>query len=396
MAERMPHNPGWHLAPGFEPVAEVFAELLALGLDLGATFAVSLEGECVVDLWGGHRDDGLTRPIERDALFPVWSATKGATATTIALLVDRGVLDYDAPVARYWPEFAASGKERLTVGEMLSHQAGLCGMRRPTTIEDHYAHHRLAAELAAQAPFFPPASAWGYHALTFGILADELVRRVDGRPVARVFQEDLAGPLGLELFMGLPPAELDRQVTITPPPGRQQALVEIPNPAAFEAAFQNPVLEGGMANTTAWKLAGIPGAGLGGNARGLARLYALHANNGVLDGRRWLSAPTVAAARSQRVEGVDQVTGNYRRWAAGFHLNMHGLMGPNPDAFGHAGWGGSIGFADPAGRLAVGYTTNRMLVSPPGELDQRLSELLAAIYAALDARKPPSQSAAKR
>lgn len=372
-----------HVSHGFDVVAQAFAANLENHLDIGAAFVVTLNGNVIVDLCGGHVDEMRSAPVHHDTLFAIWSATKGATATCVALLVERGVLDYEAPVATYWPAFRAMGKGRVTLGQLMSHQAGLCGVTAPISMEHYYRHDELARLLAAQAPFFEPGTAWGYHAQSIGVLADELIRRTDGRTAAHFFAEELADPLGLDMFMGLPDAERPRLArTIEPDGDRQIALPAIPNPAAFAAAFLNPPLEANHANDPAWQKAGIPAVGMTATACGLARLYAIWANGGQIDGIRLLSPETVAAASRQRIAGIDQVTGNARRHAAGFHLNERGWMGPNANAFGHAGWGGSIGFADPRARLSFGYTVNRMRVPEPGKTDQRIARLVTAVYAA--------------
>jgi CubicO group peptidase (beta-lactamase class C family) len=369
------------VTPGFEAVRDAFFQNFEAGLEIGAAFALTVEGEAVVDVWAGHADRAQSNPLDDDALFAIWSATKGAAATCSALLVERGRLDYEQPVAAYWPEFAARGKARVTVAQLMSHQAGVCGTRTPITIEDYYEHERLAALLAEEVPFFEPGSAWGYHALSLGVLVDELVRRVDGRTVAQYFHDELAGPLGLDLFMGLPDEACARLVETVPPAGMQMSLPAIPNPAAFTAAFENPSIVASLANDAAWQAAGIPAGGMMGSARGLARLYAPLAN----DGMRLLSRRTIDALACERIVGVDQVTGNFRRHAAGYHLNEQGWMGPNEAAFGHAGWGGSIGFADRAARLSVGYTANQMAVAGPGRIDERIARLVRATYASLGA-----------
>ncbi|WP_311270161.1 serine hydrolase domain-containing protein [Sphingobium sp. WCS2017Hpa-17] len=372
------------IAPGFDAVGLAFTANIEEGLDLGAAFAVTLEGEVVVDLWGGHMDRARTLPVSADTLFPIWSATKGATAMCIALLVERGSLDYERPVARYWPDFAAKGKGEITVAQLLSHQAGLCGVRTPISIDDYYRHDRLAALLAAEEPFFKPGTAWGYHALSLGVLADELIRRVDGRTASALFADEFARPFQLDMFMGLPDEARQRLAgTVLPDGDRQMSLPSIPVPDAFTAAFENPPLEAAYANDPAWHRAGIPAAGMSANARGLSQLYAIMANQGWLRGGRPLSPTTIAAATRQRVEGIDQVTGNYRRHAAGFHLNERGWMGPNDNTFGHAGWGGSIGFADPKARLSIGFAVNRMRVAGPNQTDKRIARLVSAVYDAI-------------
>ncbi|WP_311270162.1 serine hydrolase domain-containing protein [Sphingobium sp. WCS2017Hpa-17] len=372
-----------HVAPGFETVADAFAANFSAGLEVGATFVVTLEGEVVVDLRSGYADAARSAPMGEAPLFAIWSATKGATATCIALLVERGMLDYEMPVARWWPEFADAGKGSITLGQMMSHQAGICGVRAPISLDDYYGHEKVARLLAAETPFFEPGTALGYHALAIGALADELVRRVDGRTVAAYFREELAVPLGLDMFMGLPESERHRVAETVPPSGdTQYSLTLIPNQAAFDAAVLNPQLVATWANDPQWQAAGIPAGGMMASARGLARHYAMLANDGRLDSVELLSPTTIAAASRQRAEGIDQVTGLQRRLSAGYQLNIKGRMGPDRGAFGHPGWGGTIGFADPANRVSVAYVAGAMVIDDPEGMDPRLARLLPATYGA--------------
>ena len=193
--------------PRFAAVKEAFAANLEEGLDHGAAFAVVAEGQLVVDLWGGTADAAGTRPWARDSLVNVWSTTKGVMALAIAMLVDRGQLDYEAPVARTWPAFAANGKAEITLGCLLSHQAGLSGCPEPMTLEDLYAWEPYLACLEAMAPEWPPGSRCVYHALSYGHLAGEILRRVDGRTPGAFIAEEIAGPLAAAFFLGLPASE---------------------------------------------------------------------------------------------------------------------------------------------------------------------------------------------
>lgn len=382
-------DPHSYVAPGFEPVADAFAANFEAGLEVGAAFVVTLEGEIVVNLRGGHADKARTAPVGEDALFAIWSATKGATATCIALLVERGQLDYEQPVVTWWPEFAQNGKAAITLGQMMAHQAGVCGVRTPVTIEDYYGHDRVAQLLAAETPFFEPATALGYHALTIGVLVDELIRRVDGRSASNYFREEIALPLRLDMFMGLPATERSRVVETIPPSGETQySLTVIPNQAAFDAAVLNPQLVASWANDPGWQAAGIPAGGMMASAPGLARHYALLANDGRLGDVALLSPATIDAASRQRAEGIDQVTGLQRRLSAGYQLNIKGRMGPDKGAFGHAGWAGPLGFADPANRVSIAYMANNMLIDDPEGMDLRLARLIPATYAAPALNRP--------
>lgn len=372
---------GCFLAPGFEAVGDAFAANFADGLEVGASFAVVHDGRLVVDLWGGHADKARTRPVARDTLMNIWSVSKGVTATCIALLVEWGELDYEERVARYWPEFGANGKDRVTVAQLMAHQAGVPGVRETITVEDYYEHDRLAGLLARERPFFEPGSTLGYHTLSLGTLADEMIRRTDGRTAATFFAEEIASPLGLDIHMGVSEADAARVAEMIGP--AETAPVDPPpvlNEAAAHASMANPALDAEWANTLPWQKAGLPAGGISANARSLARLFALLANGGSLDGTRLLSAATMAAATRERVAGIDQCIGNDRRYGAGYALNSHGRMGPHPSAFGHGGWGGSMAFADPAATLGIAFVVNQMRTGDVNAIDRRLKRLLGAVY----------------
>lgn len=373
------------VAPGFEPVREVFAKNLASNREVGASFAVVQDGTTVVDLWGGFRDPERTTPLGEHDLFNVWSTTKGLVATCVAMLVDRKKIDYDEKVTHYWPEFGQNGKDRVTVAQLLSHQAGVSGPAEKATLEDYFDHEKIVTMLAAQAPFYEPGSASAYHAVVFGHLASELIRRTDGRTLGRFFAEEVAGPLGAECHIGLP-EELDslRVTMIRSPvatPARQSS-----NYAALRAAMGNPVLDGEMPNRRDWRAAELGAAGGSCNARGLSRVYGALARGGEIDGIRLLSPEALARATAVAYEGHDLNFGVTLRWGAGFALNLSGLYGPNPDSFGHSGWGGSLAFADPTARLAIAYAMNQMQAFLFG--DPRPQALINATYACLGAKVP--------
>lgn len=365
--------------PGYEGVRAAFEDNLASGKEIGASFAVYRDGAPVVNLWGGKSVGSDAASIADDTLFAIFSATKGATSICIAMLVDRGKLDYEAPVSAYWPEFAAGGKAAITVGEMMSHQAGLTGPRTAVTLDDYMAHDPVAILLAAQEPFFRPG-VFGYHALAIGTLADELVRRTDGRTLGRFFAEEVAAKLGIDVFLGLPIAEDHRYTEMVSAMGDSTMFYDPTNLEASNAALANPPIVPEWPNSRRWREAGLPAAGGIASARDLARLYAeLVGNDSQL-----ISRSVLEQATRERVAGIDQTLSGVNRYAAGFSLNV-GTMGSNPDSFGHAGFGGSIAFADPARRIGIGYTTNRMLNPDWQAIDPRLMILLREFYAA-DAR----------
>ena len=368
---------GGHVAPGFERVREAFAANFADGLEVGASFAVQLGGATVVDLWGGCADRARTRPWQRDTLVNVWSTTKGLASLCVAMLVDRGLVSYEQTMASLWPEFAAAGKEALTVGEVLSHQGGLPGVEGEITVRDFVNHHAMAARLAAQAPLFETGQS-GYHAITHGFLSAEIVRRVDGRTLGRFFAEEVVAPLGTDAWIGLPESEEDRIAEIVPAPRRPLPLP--PHPAA-RAALAHPPLDAEAANQRWWRAAEIPSVNAQTNARALATIYGMLARGGEAGGRRFLSSETIAQATRKRVHVKDLVLGIPMRWAAGFSRNDGVTYGKNRNTFGHSGWGGSFGCADPDAGLAMGYAMNQMCANLRG--DPRTLALIAAVYESL-------------
>ena len=366
------------VAAGFERVRDAFAANFAAGRELGASFAVTRDGEVVIDLWGGFRDRARTKPWTRDTLANVWSTTKGLAALCVALLVDRGKLSYEQSVASLWPEFAASGKQALTVAQLLSHQGGLSGLRAPIAISDFADHAKIARLLAAQAPFFAPGQS-GYHAITHGFLAGELVRRSTGQTLGAFFRDEIAAPLGADAWIGLPEAEDSRAAEMVAPEGG--ANMPPPEHPAARAALGNPPLDPEVPNQRWWRAAEIPAANGQANAPGLARIYGMLARGGEQSGKRFLARETLAQATRERVRCTDLVLQMPARWAAGWMLNEDGMYGPNNNTFGHSGWGGAFGAADPDARLGFGYAMNQMYPNLLG--DPRSLTLIAATYAAL-------------
>jgi CubicO group peptidase (beta-lactamase class C family) len=241
--------------------------------DVGASLAVVVDGELVVDLWGGVRNIHTEAAWEADTLVNVWSTTKGLTAACFAMLVSRGQLSYDTPVSEHWPEFARHGKQDVSVAMLLSHQAGLCGFRTPTTLEQLYDATTAAEHLAAMEPLWIPGEAHGYHALTMGYLANELFRRVDGRSIRQFVADELHLKHGLELYIGLPPEEAQRAAAIVAEPGFASAQPELELTKVQQAAMANPILSPTLPNTDGWRSAEIPSANGFATARALATLY---------------------------------------------------------------------------------------------------------------------------
>lgn len=363
----------------FEPLKQVFDAHFEQGLERGARFTVVKDGAVVFDAWGGFADRGRTRPFDDRTLTPVFSTTKAIAAIMVARLVDQGRLDYGQPVAEVWPEFAENGKAEVTVEQALSHQAGLPGFLEPIDPSDWFDWDLTCARLAAMAPMWPPGSASGYHAVTFGYLAGEIFRRVDGRTLGRALAQDLAGPLGLDLFIGLPDAEFGRVADLERPKQLPDfGAVTDPKRAAFLTAWASP---GGRSGDV-WRRAEIPSVNGHCTALALATLLGALATDGALGGRPVLSPAGIKALSAERISGQDLVLPFEISWGAGVMRNAaFAPYGPAPQSFGHSGWGGSCVFADPARGLAMAYVMNRQSSQLIG--DQRAVKLIETAYACL-------------
>ena len=372
-------------APGFEQVAEVFAANFERYGEVGAAFAAYRDDEPVVDLWAGVTDPATGHPWRADTLQLVFSGAKGLTSACVLLLVERGLLELDAPAARYWPEFAAAGKERITVGEILSHQARLPDVQQPVSTEELLDPEHMAGLLAAQAPSTDPRAAFTYHALTWGWLTGELVRRVDGRTVGALFADEFAGPLGLDIWLGLPDTEHHRVATTIAGPGvlLPEDEGEGEEMDSLRVLTRNPLLTPdapALWNSAAFRRAQLPAVGAYVTARSMARFYACLARGGELDGVRVLDEATVRLGRRELRRGVSALWGTPMAYGAGFELRTGlALFGPPPDTFGHAGAGGSRHGAWPGERIGFSYTMNLTRAEFP---DRRPLDLLASLHGA--------------
>lgn len=365
--------------PRFDGVRAAFAANFAEGLELGARFTAYLDGAPVVDLVGGWADRARTRPFALDTLAPVFSVTKAVTAVMVARLVEAGRLNYAQPVAQVWPEFAQAGKASVTVEQALSHQAGLPGFPEPMDPADWFDWELICGRLAAMAPMWPPGTASGYHPLTFGYIAGEVFRRVDGRTLGTALREDVAGPLGLDLAIGLPEADDARVAQMHKPtaPARFGEL-NAPTRAAFLTRWAAPAGR----PSAEWRRFESPGSNGHATAAALARLMAALAGGGTLDGVRVLSPGGVAAMARTRIAGEDLVLKGWTAWGAGVMRNEGRLAyGPGQATFGHSGWGGACAFADPERGVAAAYVMNRQSAELVG--DPRPKRLVAALYDAL-------------
>ena len=367
--------------PGFEGVRQTFEDNFDKGLELGASVAVTLNGEPVVDLWGGDATPGGT-PWAEDTLVNVYSTTKTMAAFCVLLLADRGELDLQAPVADYWPEFAQNGKKAVTVAHVMSHSAGLSGFDPPLeSVEALYDWDGICARLAAQAPWWEPGSCSGYHAITQGYLQGEIVRRVSGRSLGQFFREEIASPLGADFHIGLDPSHDARVGELVPPlAGLGQAISDPESIAGRTMA--GAAIDGTEAQTSAWRRAEIPAAGGIGNARAVARVHSALACGGEVDGIRLLSEAGVQRVLEEQTRGQDLVLGVPIVFGMGFGLNDASFpISPNPRAFFWGGWGGSLAIIDLDARLSIAYVMNRMNANLLGDL--RGGGLAGAVYTAL-------------
>jgi len=351
----------------FEGVRNQFQTHLDTGADIGASFCVTKDGEAVVDLWGGYADIERARPWEKDTIVNVYSTTKTMTALTALLLADRGELDFDAPVAKYWPEFAASGKADVKVSHLMSHSAGLSGWREPFTTEDLYDWEKATSLLAAQAPFWEPGKQAGYHAITQGYLVGEVVRRIAGKSLGAVFREEIAEPMGADFHIGLPASEDNRVADLQPPPDGSISV----DPVMTETkklTLTNPVIDVSATRTRDWRGAEIPAAGGTGNARAVAMIHAILANGGAAGGKQYLSEAGCRKALEQQIEGTDLILGIPVRYGLGFGLS--GPMSPalNEHSMFWGGYGGSIALIDMEAHTTVSYAMNRMEGTTTGDM----------------------------
>lgn len=380
--------------PPFEPVHEAFADILAAGSEIGAALAVFVDKQAVVDVWAGHADAERTRPWDADTIVNLFSVGKAVTAVCALRLVDSGALDLDAPVARYWPEFAQAGKAHIPVRFLFTHQAGLPAIARRLPAGAVLDWGVMTAALAAQAPWWHPGERHGYHVNTPGFLVGEVVRRITGKTLGTYLRDEIAGPARIDFFIGFGP-ELDGRcadmVPAPPSPEADELRRQLSlDPATLSGlalmrvhAYRNPpdISGMGVVNTRGWRAAEVPSTNGHGNARAVAWFYSALAGDGELDGVHILSPEIIAKAIKEQVYADDLVLQRPTRFGLGFQLTMpERRLGPNPRAFGHFGAGGSLGFADPDTRLAFGYAMNQ---GRGGWQHKHVRHLIDLVYAAL-------------
>jgi len=392
----------------FAAVRDAFASNFAERGDLGGALCITLDGHPVVDLWGGWRDAARTMPWTADTIVSVASATKGLTTVCALRLMERGLLDLDAPVARYWPEFAQAGKEAVTVRQLLSHRAGLPALRNDVPADILYDWSAMTAALAAEPLWWEPGSQHGYHATTFGYLVGEVIRRINGAAggaggstVGRMAAEEVTGPLfagqpvGTAFHIGVPLAADALAAEVQPEPPLQPdevnifTLAERKPQSLLGRVFLNPARDPGSINTRAWRAAEIPASNGHCSARGLARFYAALSLGGTIDGVRILSRDSIEDAIVEQSFGKDAVLLGATRYGTGFQLRLPEpgigiqMVVPNPRAFGHSGRGGSMGFADMEARLGFGYVVNQYVSGTANRPDVRWAVIAQALYEAL-------------
>ena len=367
----------------FDGLRAALARNLDSGEELGASLVVDIDGEIVVDLWGGFCDEARTVPWSEQTITNVWSSTKTVTSLAALMLVDRGELDVDAPVARYWPEFAAQDKQDVLVRHVMSHASGVSGLEQPAVVEDLYDWSRATSRMAAQAPWWPPGTASGYHAVNYGHLVGEVVRRISGKTLKQFVAEEIAGPLGADFQIGAAEGDWDRIADVVPPPPLPFDFSALdPDSPAFKT-LTGPAVPAAAANTPGWRRADIGGANGHGNARSVARVMSAVARGGEVDGVRLLGQDTIDLIFREQQNGIDLVLGIPLRFGIGYGLPQLDILPWIPDEriCYWGGWGGSMIVMDVGRRMTISYMMNKM---GPGIIgSDRSTEYGQAIYDAL-------------
>ena len=340
----------------FSDVKELFDQLHGSDREVGSSFAVYKDGNPVIDIWGGFTDKDQKVVWERNTLANVWSTTKGVAAITLAYAVEKGLLDYEENVSTYWPEFGCNGKEDITVGMLLSHQAGICGSNA-TKAEDYYDQKLMSNELAQMTPIWEPGTASGYHSMTYGWLTSELIIRITGKTLGNYFREEIANPNEIDFHIGLPASEEFRVAEMIPFPKETNSSDNHPNDAQVASGRGPNLLK--HQNTRQWRESEIPSANGQGCASAIAKLYSLVVTND--ESKKILKDSTIRTMTEERITNRDLVLDVVTRWGSGFIMNMHKVIyGPEDMSFGHSGWGGSCGFGDPVNKIGISYVMNNM------------------------------------
>lgn len=366
----------------FASLRGVVSDLIDAGEDVGSSVAVFIEGRPVVDIWGGWIDVRHSVPWGRNTLTNVWSTTKTMAALSALILVDRGQLDLDSPVDRYWPEFARNGKEHVLVRHVMSHTSGVSGWESPFQVSDLYDWEKSTGLLAAQAPWWEPGTASGYHAINYGHLIGEVVRRITGKKLGQFFAEEVAGPLGADFYIGLPDSQFSRVASVIPPP-RQPLPDRVAMDSVMMKTFSVPALDASDSWSSRWRRADIGGANGHGNAHSVARAQAIITNGGTVDGVRLLSPQTIDLIFQEQSNGLDLVLGVPIRFGVGYALEVAAQPYiPTGRVCFWGGWGGSIVVNDVERQMTLSYIMNKM---SPGLVDSASGRsIVEATYAALE------------
>jgi CubicO group peptidase (beta-lactamase class C family) len=371
---------------GFESVEKAFEEGFQKGLELGGSLAVVHKGQVVVNLHGGFSDVKKTKVWTEKTVANIFSSTKGLVAASLLPLHARGLLDYEARISEHWPEFKGHGKENITVGTLLSHQAGLSGLREKTSVEDLYDWKLMVQKIENAAPLWTPGTQAGYHALTWGYIVGEIVFRITGKKIGTYLRDAFAA-VDVDFWVGLPSTEEHRVAEMKPVEvvgEGAQSLAELSE--ILQLTILNPHITADLPGNRNWRAAEVPGANGQGNAMALAKIYGALANRGVFEGNKLFDPASIEAATQIRFEGMDLTLGFETRWSAGFFMNNSGRQyGPSLNAFGHSGWGGSMGFADPDNQIAIGYVPNQMSQDLNG--DKRAMKMVSEVYKAIEGKK---------
>ena len=369
--------------PAFEPVRDALASLVDSEQDVGACAAVVHEGRLVADVWAGHQDEARTTPWEQDTIINVWSTTKTMTNLSALILADRGELDVDAPIADYWPDFKANGKEGVLVRHALAHTAGLPSWRTRLTAQDLYDWDRVTAMLAEDEPWWEPGTASGYHAITQGNLVGEVIRRVTGETVGTWFRKNVAEPLGADFHIGTP-AECDERVAkVIPPPSLAEQVAQLDPDSVAVRVLSNPALDAAVSWEVPWRRAEIPAGGGHGNARSVAIVQSIVSGLGETHGKRFLSPAGCERIFEEQSYTTDLVLGVPIRLGIGYGLSSNEIPFPSPRTCFWGGWGGSLVINDLENHLTVAYVMNKMGLGTVG--DMRGAAIVGAAYQSLAA-----------
>ncbi|MDC0558788.1 beta-lactamase family protein [Candidatus Izimaplasma bacterium] len=380
-----------HCDDRFIEVKKIFENNFGKGMENGASFSVTIEGETVIDLWGGHVNKAKTKLWEEDTIVNVYSTSKFVTAICVLILADRNLIDIEAPVTKYWPEFAQAGKESITIANLLSHTSGLPGFDEQIDITDFYDWEKITTALSVQKPWWDDRHRSGYHAYTFGFLLGEVVRRVTGKTVGQFLREEITNPNELDFYIGLKDSERKRVAEIIPVKETLKVKLMMKmmgimfRKTFFSDVFQNPLMEVKDVMSKEWQKAEIPAANGHGNAKAIAKIAAIIANGGEINGIKYLSKETIENALIGRSKGKDLVMSMPLEFGLGFAINtkpgiIHKFC-PNPRTVAWGGFGGSLVIADLDSKMSIAYVMNQQSMALAG--DARSIKMIKALYASL-------------